>query len=689
MFKLKKFMNFQQKLITILFFLFALLVIFPISLCTQIVLTNLGFKELSLLLSLAFIVQLILNVFSLTIDKKSLLKFLFCVQIFVFPTIIISFFWVHAFIPILLISISSFGMLLLSRSMMWAIAGNYFNTFEAKKYYPFITAVNQYGNILSSIISILALVGVGIHAYLLIWLFIHFLILLIFALILCFSKHSLPVKKTNMKIPNVIKIKKDIIALLKGFFKYQAALPILIMIFLYAFIATTSTTLFAATFKDNQFNLIALYGVLSIIGYSFSLVFLKFINSFSQNKFGKAIAYTLISGIFVLAIAPYFIKDLFVFAVIGYLMATSYVREYTLTTNLFIKIYNRDFASKFQILSKSIVYSLGCSVVFLVFFVPKPYLSYLMLFLLVVFFLSVLFLAKKFNRETLNFLTIAKDKEEKYNAINICDQMNDPKIYKQILEILKTDEDFNNVVGMINNFTSLKTKKPFAEIIDLYLTTKNYQIKIAILKYLDEGINFKQLDPFFKYEMLSMLESDVIGSTLSYIRSFALKIIIQKGTLDHSMNLLHKMLVSNNKRDIANAIEGLNFLNYPGIAKFIESYLYSGSARIKANTVVTIWKYKEYKAKADKVLSEMINSEEKKYILSGIYAAGEVKDKKKLEVLKVYAKSEDKDIRRGALVSLLKLGFFDYYNKIIDDILNADELEAKNMVHLTLTLKPK
>jgi len=76
-------------------------------------------------------------------------------------------------------------------------------------------------------------------------------------------------------------------------------------------------------------------------------------------------------------------------------------------------------------------------------------------------------------------------------------------------------------------------------------------------------------------------------------------------------------------------------------------------------------------------------------MMSGIWAAGEVKDLSQVEGLDRLLDREEKELKRNIPITLLKLGHDEHYEKVVDMILGADKGQAINVCYLSLRVEER
>ena len=152
--------------------------------------------------------------------------------------------------------------------------------------------------------------------------------------------------------------------------------------------------------------------------------------------------------------------------------------------------------------------------------------------------------------------------------------------YEHFLYQLLEGEDLATRINILKTFASLKTCKPLPDILNLLTPDVDASLRIAILRYVDE-LDFKEFDPFLQYRTIEMLKDICLNSFSNVARAMAIKTFVQHAAPEASVKFVMQELESDDDRIVANAIDGLRHLSYPGVV----SLFYSVSkARNRSNS---------------------------------------------------------------------------------------------------------
>lgn len=127
-----------------------------------------------------------------------------------------------------------------------------------------------------------------------------------------------------------------------------------------------------------------------------------------------------------------------------------------------------------------------------------------------------------------------------------------------------------------------------------------------------------------------------------------------------SMDSLQKLLPylkDSNDRVRANVVEAIDALYRRDFEKHIEILLTDSNNRVRGNAIVALWKYNSLRCMD--VLKEMVESGNKWFKLSAIWAAGEIGTPDTLRIVGDLVNDEDTDVRILVMKTMASSSFFD------------------------------
>lgn len=248
------------------------------------------------------------------------------------------------------------------------------------------------------------------------------------------------------------------------------------------------------------------------------------------------------------------------------------------------------------------------------------------------------------------------DKSTKINAIEQLGNFVDDETYAALLQ-LKSDPDpairyfanktmnkitesklsiFNNKPKEVQtNVNSINNK-----ILRDTISGGDQKEKIEALKEIDK-LNNKSFLPFLLERLNAENDNFVIASLVKLIGKF--------GNEDQ-IKTLSLFLNHQDKRIIANTIEGLEAIGTKEIIPLIVPLVYDNDNRVKANAAKLLSKFGE--ANVNKILHEMINSDEIWMRDSAIFALSQIADKDSIDLIENATKDTDKNIANHAAKAL-------------------------------------
>lgn len=577
-----------------------------------------------------------------------------------------------------IIFIAAMGFNLMIYFSNWSITSMFITPFESKRLFPIVSASGQIGVFLGSLFAMAKPLGLTIYHYFITWLIIKFLMISIGL----FLRTQFG-KKQKYKSESITA--RQEIGFLQLFRHYRLVPRLTLWIFIWGIIFTSIITMAGGTFDKSGINLTLLYGILSLASAVIASLFASVIYPKVLKLFKLGNILVISSIIAFISGGTYLLSNIFIIALIVY---TLYMvldgGVITLTLSTEFGLYPANRRDRIRLVAEILANSAGAVCIGFIFALPKALIPWT----IAVLFLTVLIIAflsrQGYIREVLQFLN-SRDQEEQVNAIALFDMLDNKEGYSKIIDILVNGNQVPLRLSVLNTFASLGSIKPAPDIIELLKTSTIDPLRIGILHYFG-NIEIKRLDPFLQYQLFDTLQEICRSHASNTLRAMAIKIWVQYGPLDKTVGFIMEALRDKDNRVVANAIDGLNYINYPGIVHILLPYLKHEVPRIRANCIVTLWKYPEARDQVQDALNELLHSDNIGYIISGVWTAGEVKDTSQAEYLKGMLSRQDKEIQRNVPIALLKLGKGEYYMKVVEMILGDDEKQAMNMCYLSLRL---
>ena len=562
----------------------------------------------------------------------------------------------------------------------WSIASIFINPFESKRIFPLLGVFAQLGMVAGSLFAMGSNYGISKSVYLPCWLLIE-------VIILCVAIFLKTKESENRDDYEAVSENHKVG--IKALVSHYSLIPkMAVWIFLWGITFTGIKSLTGKSFGEFGVNLTALYGGLDLSAAILSALLLTTVypKALKLLKLGGILLTT--SLILFVVGTTYLVFDNFVFAITAFLIFKLLEETFiTMSISTQFGLYSSQHRDRLRLLAEILSRSAGAMVVGFLFLVPPDILPWALAGILALLVYFGLGTRTNFHFDVSKFLE-SKESEEKNNAVALFDRVNNRGECKRVLHLLKTSDDLPLRINILNTFSNLRTPTPALLALDLLMKEKNQSLQIAILRYFDQ-LDLEELDPFLNYRFIESLKEICSSQYSNILRSLGMRILLQKSPMSETVEFVIKALNDPDDRVVANAIDGLNYVDYPGIVDLLTPFLSHGVARVRANAVIALWKYRDCRLKVKKSLNEMLHGGDYGSLMSGIYAVGEVQDVSKMEFLKNELKDCDKGIERGILIALLKMNCVDYYRRVIEIILGDDIPQAINVCYLTMRVKPE
>ncbi|MFH1829940.1 MAG: MFS transporter [Pseudomonadota bacterium] len=563
----------------------------------------------------------------------------------------------------------------------WALAASFITPFESKRLFPWMGAATEIGVFLGALFAIASHFGLGKTHYYTAWLVGELLVLAVGIYLVALSKTEAVQKAEQHR-------GEEGVSLFQLLHHYKLVPRLTLWVFLWGLIFYSFWTLAGTTFDKSGVNLTALYGIITLCtavlsSFLSAAVYPRIVRWLRLGSvlFASSIIASAIGGV-------YLARDFFALAIVVVvvfdLIDGSFV---TVALSTVFGLYPSTQRDRIRLMAEILAMPVGTACVGLVFIIPSPFVLWVFGGLSIGFVLVGYISREGYVREVLRFL-YSKVAEEQDNAIALFDMLEEKDGYDRFIDLLINDETaLEKRISILNTFASLGSTKPAPTVLNLLDTTNIDPLKIAILNYV-KAIDFRGLDPFLQFQLLENLKRTCSSKASNVLRSMAVKLLILNGSFEMTVDFITNALKDKDDRTVANAIEGLNYVDYPGVVSILIPFLRHRVPRIRANCIIALWKYPEVRDDVGKSLHDMLHSKSIGKVISGVYAAGEVQDTSQIDFLRKLLSSKRKELQRGVPIALLKLGYEDVYQQIVDMILSEDKAQAVNVCYLSLRLQP-
>tara|TARA_Y100000991_G_scaffold212587_1_gene196946 strand:- start:45 stop:2300 length:2256 start_codon:yes stop_codon:yes gene_type:complete len=587
----------------------------------------------------------------------------------------------------------------------WAVMGDYLNSFEIRNALPACISMSMVGWISSSLIIFTRALNIEITYYLGLIAIILVIILLLSISLSREDKAKFKEEKTPIRLSEIIKLFKDhtIFIWMTGFFIIINYLAMNVVI-------QTSVNFKEIAGKNLDMFYAGTGLMISISGTIMSKTFFKkFIKSagLSNTMLGSTLAIMTLMALYIITRSNISAWILFLFY---WMLLVSTIIPISF---MIMNLYPYKYRSFLQVHFITICTVSGNILIV----INEPLVNYVDYLIAVSAVMLILFgyLTKvRYDADFTSFLHSSDDTIAS-NAILVFDTVRRKKDVQYILETLNKKSQKEIKINIIEILADLDHQRSVKYIIPLLHDHDNEETQLACLSFFQNAPPKKE-NYFGKYQMMESLKNLCLSnSTGSRVKALAMKIFIQNTTNQRELGFIMKSLQSSDERMVADTIEAFKNIIDINSVDTIEPFMKSNHARIKANTIITLHKFEEFKETTKTCLKDMIKSGQHDHFCSGTYAIGELKleswqdylEKAYLEVseflegtqegdtnyLPTTARSWTKDQTFSALriivISLFKLGNYDHVRHIIDIIIGKDEKEAINYAYLVNAFDPE
>lgn len=328
-----------------------------------------------------------------------------------------------------------------------------------------------------------------------------------------------------------------------------------------------------------------------------------------------------------------------------------------------------------------------------IFFDSKDLYFALNSFLVLLVVLMVFFLRKLQRHYTEQSVIGLKSSDllSTYNAIEILGERGHTSSLHHLVQALNMPRQEKEVkIKILETLGRLKNIHSVSDILDC-LEDEDNEVKIAAVKAL--GSFGKEMEKefysqaFTYHRIIAQLEHVFFTEKSHELKSEIIKVLAylhEKETVVLLLKVLNSdddMLVADAMHVIGHQFDDLN------IAYYIRDHLKSESTRVKANAIIALWQFKQYRLKLLVEIVQLLAKKDIESIKSTIYMLGELNSKQEQKKLEEYLHHQEVDIRRYAAIALAKLGVEECINVILECVFNEDNETARKMLSMLNEVK--
>ncbi len=314
----------------------------------------------------------------------------------------------------------------------------------------------------------------------------------------------------------------------------------------------------------------------------------------------------------------------------------------------------------------------------IVYFSPKEIqhniISGCMVIIMIVMYVSLSKMKSQYTLVAKKNLTARNSNIEKIEAIEILSQKGHedvldilgknvhdhqhPIVQSKILETLGAKQDVNSIPSILNAFDS-----EFKE------------VKLAAARSLG---CFKELGKHFfsqsfaKHRVIQALHKLFLETKSKTVKSAIIRVFKNINNADVIPFIL-KVLDNKDENVIADAIYVCGLFNDINAAYYIEKYLKSENPIIRSTTIVSLWNFPVYRLKCLIQLTSMLESNNEKDKISGIYVLGEIRSIQEIPRLIKFLEHENEIIQCHAAIALAKMENVEVTEKVVEFLLHEEE----------------
>lgn len=274
-----------------------------------------------------------------------------------------------------------------------------------------------------------------------------------------------------------------------------------------------------------------------------------------------------------------------------------------------------------------------------------------------------------------------KEKSERLNAIDMLSQRG----HKQSIPILvkylhEPTEDTSIRVKILRALGELQDVSTVPDIIKCFNSDVPEIRSMAVQSLLSFKILQKSHKNhlFAKYELLEALKKLYQSDVNEEIRSQIITLLSKLSTVS-TIEFLLTILNRSRGNLRADALHALGQYDDEFVIPFVRPFLTSRNAKYRVNAAIALGRFKDTEHEALHIIYGLLYSGKPSEVALGLFALGELKQKRKKRLCLKYLDSKNMDIRMNAAVALAKIGHGKAIPVVVDILLSDNFKVAKNL----------
>lgn len=259
---------------------------------------------------------------------------------------------------------------------------------------------------------------------------------------------------------------------------------------------------------------------------------------------------------------------------------------------------------------------------------------------------------------------VSSDHNLLINAVHALGEPNKRKAAPGLEKLLDSSQDIAVQRAVLLSLGRMRSHSSFAKIIE-YFSVPNESVQLAVVESIshfegEEGVA----------AMYHLIRSN---ENVSFQVRMSATLLLTDLLGEKMRPLLLEELKDENERLKANAIESLSLLKDPAVIEALRPYLEHPNRRIRANSAIALYPFRETRAQAMATIDSLLHSESQMELFSGIYAVGELRLSQYRKFLKPLEDAPDKRLRQHATLALAKMSDLESCNRVSQLLLDSEE----------------
>lgn len=554
----------------------------------------------------------------------------------------------------------------------WSLSTRVVSLFESSRINPKLGYGAEIGSFFGALLSLTPAIGMPVEALLAFFVSVEVGLLIMAQLI--------KADKTA-KAAHTLPRSTGILDLIRT---YRLVPTLIIWSALWGMCFALLNTFTGGIFADTGWTLSTIYGTINGLGSVLVTVFLVFGYPLLRRKFGLSAMVLMVGFLAGLSGLGLLYLPIFPIAVLSYFIMKFNYRLIPMILSAQFRLYPDEHRDSIWMMANTTAHSIGVLSIGFIYLLPDSWQTPIIMLVFISILLWSLLTNRHYFREIATFLS-GQNLNLKINSVYMFDAPFNVPLFNTVKGLLHPDETQTVRLAVIYTLGRIKDTGAISDIVELLTPQTDEATTLAILDYLNSRPSEDLANADCVNKIIEFARYLTFHAETDWIRIKACPLWVKLAP-DHAIKTIKEHLKNpESDRRLANMTISLWKVDSEELKAQLLAFLDHPVARIRANAIVATWG-SPFHDRSLTALKEMSQSIDPGHVTSALFAMGETRDERWLPTARHYARHERPEIRRNAIVALLKIGDTQHADYLADLIVDADETTGRNACYLALQI---